>query len=164
MTAIAISMLVGSHLATYLDPHMASRIGAILIIFLGFWISIQRAGDNATADNPTIFSINLRPLGIIIQILKHPEKADFDLSGTISAKESLYLGLALAMDSLGIGLGAALAGYPVFLTVAATGVVNFLMISLGLRTGRCVPHTQVNHLTACISGLILIGIGILRML
>ena len=59
-----------------------------------------------------VFTLELRKLGVVIQILRSPSKADMDNSGSISTQEAMWLGIALSLDAFGAGLGAALLGFP----------------------------------------------------
>ena len=110
------------------------------------------------AEQP-IISVSIKPLGIIVQILKEPARADFDCSGIISAREA-FLGLALALDAMGAGVGVAMAGLNIFYTVLAVGVLKFILVNLGLLVGAFFNQAWIKSLSAVISGLILIIIGI----
>ena len=63
-----------------------------------------------------VLMIELKRIGIVIQILRTPQMADVDRSGIISASEALLLGIALSLDSFGAGLGAAMIGFSPLLT------------------------------------------------
>lgn len=59
----------------------------------------------------TVFSLEIRKLGLVIRILRTPSSADIDKSGSISGFEAMWLGIALSLDAFGAGLGAALLGF-----------------------------------------------------
>lgn len=162
--AVTISMLCGKGLAMALSPELASRLGALIILVLGSYFILQAVGEKisrieAEAEQP-IVTVCIKPLGIIIQILKEPAQADFDRSGTISAREAFFLGLALALDAMGAGIGVAMAGLNIFYTVLAVGVLKFILVNLGLLIGAFFNQAWIKSLSAVISGLIFIIIGI----
>jgi putative sporulation protein YtaF len=162
--AVSISMFCGRGLAMGLSPELASRLGALTILVLGSYFILQALGEKISsmdtgAEQP-IISVSIKPLGIIVQILKEPARADFDCSGTISAREAFFLGLALALDAMGAGIGVAMAGLNIFYTVLAVGVIKFIMVNLGLLVGAFFNQGWIKSLSGVISGLILIIIGI----
>lgn len=162
--AVTISMLCGKGLAMALSPELASRLGALTIMVLGSYFILQALGEKiskieAEAEQP-IVTVCIKPLGIIIQILKEPARADFDRSGTISTREAFFLGLALALDAMGAGIGVAMTGLNIFYTVLAVGVLKFILVNLGLLIGAFFNQAWIKSLSAVISGLIFIIIGI----
>ncbi len=162
--AVCFSMLCGQGLATLLPAGWAGKIGALLIAGIGCYFLLQAAcekinGVEGEEDQP-ILSLSIKPLGIIIQILREPAWADFDKSGVISAREAFFLGLALALDALGAGIGMAMTGMNIFYTVLAVGVLKFILVNLGLFIGAYFSHGLIKSLSAIIPGLIFIIIGI----
>mgnify|MGYP001362300128 CR=1 FL=1 len=109
--------------------------------------------------------IELRRFGLVIDVLRAPQAADMDRSGTISAPEAVLLGFALSLDALGAGFGAAMVGFPALpaslLIAAASGV--FLLA--GMRFGRtfAVKFGGAKAVSV-LPGLILITTGIARLL
>lgn len=102
-------------------------------------------------------------MGLVIQILKEPSRADLDFSGSISGREALALGLALALDALGTGVGAAAAGFSLFLTPLLIGCCQLLLVQVGLLLGRRWQPEKLGWRRAAIPGLILIAIGLWRL-
>lgn len=168
--AISISMFFGHFLGSYFSTIWAERIGSIILISMGCWIIFQaystaKVGNKAHCDQlveeeEPIITINIKFLGIVIQVLKQPEKADFDDSGVINLKEAAVLGFALAMDALGAGFGAAMAGYTPFLTPIAVGLFKFLLVTSGLYLGATKISTKFGSTVAFVPGLVLIILGI----
>ncbi len=162
--AVTLSMLCGQGLAAILTPGLANRIGAVAIASIGCYFLLQAFGEKideieGEEDQP-ILILSIKPLGIIIQILKEPARADFDKSGVISTGEAFFLGLALALDAMGAGIGMAMTGLNIFYAVLAVGVLKFILVNLGLLTGALFDHGLVKSLSAVIPGLIFIIIGI----
>ncbi|MCE5171343.1 MntP/YtaF family protein [Paenibacillus profundus] len=120
-----------------------------------------------TADsNPEprpVFRIQLRSLGLVIQILHTPSAADMDRSGTISSSEAAWLGVALSLDAFGAGIGAALLGYPPFATALIIALFSGTFLRIGLQVGiACAQFSWIGKLTF-IPGLMLIMMGIIKL-
>ncbi|MGE5422635.1 MAG: sporulation membrane protein YtaF [Ignavibacteriales bacterium] len=164
MTAVSLSMLVGHGIAVYFDPVIASRIGAVALIAVGLWfisdVWRSREENEDSKENQAIATLRIKPLGIIIQILREPSRADFDASGAISYREALFLGIALALDALGAGMGASLAGFKIITTVLMVGACKFILVSLGLWLGSKLEGDFVRKYSTLVSGLILCLLGL----
>ncbi len=168
--AISLSMFFGHFLGSFFSPVWAERIGSIILIAMGIWIIIQalqtqrsKTGKRELADSASeqIMIISIKMLGIVIQVLKQPEKADMDDSGVINAREAVILGFALAMDALGAGFGAAMTGFTPILTPIVVGIFKFLLVSLGLYIGASKINGKLGQRVAFLPGLVLILLGIL---
>ncbi|MDW7675506.1 MAG: sporulation membrane protein YtaF [Bacillota bacterium] len=172
--AITLSMFFGHLLGSFISPIWAERIGSTILVSMGLWIILQAYKTNcrrkvsardkenkSNLNQQKIVTISIKSLGIVIQILREPEKADFDESGTINSKEAVVLGFALAMDALGAGFGAAMAGFTPFLTPLAVGVFKFFLVSLGLHVGASKLSDRLGYHAAFVPGLVLILLGII---
>lgn len=165
--AVTVSMLCGKGLALIIPGGWAAKIGAVmlLIIALTYFIrAIKAKLAGVNVDQP-IFTLTIKSLGIIIQIIKEPSSADLDASGEISMHEAGWLGVALAVDSLGAGLGAAMAGLNILLTALSVGVINLIMINSGLGLGKMVKTRQIGESTSFVlAGIMFLCIGILKLM
>src|SRR5690554_4858738 len=97
---IGVAMLLG-HSVLYFVPEVWARLVSAGVIFLmGFvffaqaFIKYKFPADRE--DRRFIGRVRIKFLGIIIEILRQPEKADFDRSSTIDAREALFLGTAIS--------------------------------------------------------------------
>ncbi len=162
--AVTFSMLCGQGLAAVLPSGLASRVGAVTIIVIGCYFLLQafskKVSEVEGEDEQPILSLSIKPLGIIVQILREPARADFDKSGMISTGEAFFLGLALALDAMGAGIGMAMTGLNILYTVLAVGVLKFILVNLGLLIGTFFNHGLIKSLSAVIPGLIFIIIGV----
>jgi len=162
--AVTFSMLCGQGLAVILPPGLANRAGAVTITLIGCYFLLQACSEKVTGmegeEEQPILSLSIKPLGIIIQILREPARADFDKSGMISTGEAFFLGLALALDAMGAGICMAMTGLNIFYTVLAVGVLKFILVNIGLAIGAFFNHGLIKSLSAVIPGLIFIIIGI----
>lgn len=164
--AVAISMLCGKGL-TYLIPESwNSLIGAIILIIIGIYFLLGAGKDKIESlpanEEGSLITFSIRPLGIIVQILKEPAKADFDGSGVISTREAFFLGLALALDALGAGIALAMSGFNILLTTLAVGLLKFILVNSGLYLGKFVVNTKFKIVSALLPGLIFIILGLIE--
>jgi putative sporulation protein YtaF len=163
-SSVTLAMLFGKGLMCFLTPAAASRVGAVTIMVIGGFFLIQSlrqklCGMDVNDEDP-LLSLTVKPLGIIIQILKEPSKADFDRSGEIGLQEAFFLGLALAMDAFGAGIGIAMAGYNILLTAICVGMLKFILVKSGLMLGRIVQNEHWQFLSSVLTGLILLALGV----
>lgn len=167
---ILISMQLGVWISLVLSPLIAKWIGSFILIIIGVWAIIQVILSNKSNNNyskekkqiPKVISIEIKKLGLVIQILKTPIKADIDQSGTISPIEAIVLGVALSLDAFGAGLGAALLGFKPILTAATIAIMSGTFISIGMYLGFIFSRIQWFQKLTIIPGIILILIGLIK--
>ncbi len=167
------TLVLGNQLGLLVGCGLGQRLGGLLIIGLGLWGLWEVFSRRWDAQNQLIpgewpvpiWQVKIKRLGVIIQILRDPQKADLDQSGNISAGEAVFLGVALGMDSTGVGLGlgfSGLAGWWFPLTVV---VANLIFITLGQMLGRFSSQSFTYPQWVEYSpGLILILVGIFMLL
>jgi len=183
-SVIFIAMLVGDYLKAFVPLHYSKYIGAIILILIGIWSfyqymkqARQEEQDNVmdyTAEdsqqevkvhsNSTVLTLNLKRLGLVIQILRTPQTADVDRSGSISATEAIMLGLALSLDAFGAGIGAAFLHLPVILTVLTIMLSSSLFIMAGLWLGKKLSQFEFIRFVGILPSIILIVIGASKLL
>jgi putative sporulation protein YtaF len=120
-----------------------------------------------TDEEPAIkqlISIELRRLGLVIQILRTPSVADMDRSGNISSSEALLLGIALSLDAFGAGIGAALIGLTPVLTASAIAAASGTFLGIGLRVGFLYAEINWIRKLSLLPGCVLIIMGIMKLL
>ncbi|HET7579402.1 MAG TPA: sporulation membrane protein YtaF [Bacillales bacterium] len=162
-----ISMGFGQFLTHFVSPQAAKVTGGLILVCIGLWALLQffrssREKPDSTAER-FLLNVEIKKLGIVIQILRKPTVADVDRSGTISGAEALLLGAALSLDSFGAGIGAALMDYPLFWMAFTVAVMSGCCLAGGKRFGFLFADTQWLQKASFIPGLLLILIGILRM-
>ncbi len=170
VTAIVISMLCGQLFLSFVPAGLAHRTGGILLVLIGLWVLYQtrrssQADNDSREESSTgrVIKIHIRPLGLIVQILREPASADLDSSGVISPGEAIVLGAALAMDALGAGFAVSMMGMSIILTAAVVGLGHFFLTYLGLLAGRIITNRGVGRHLAVLPGLILITLGIIKL-
>lgn len=182
---ILTSMQIGVFLLKYISPDYAKLIGALILVGIGVWaiiqMFIQKNNDNELSSpvqtsnveqdqeeqaklKETVLTIELKWLGIIIQILRKPSSADMDRSGNISASEAALLGIALSLDAFGAGIGAALIGYNPYLTSVLIAISSGVFISIGLRIGYIFSNAGWIRRLSFLPGCILIIMGLMKMM
>ncbi len=165
--AISISMIIGQGISTYLTAQAASQIGALIMIALGiyfFILSIKNKVKTIESEvNKPLYSISIKPIGVIIQILKEPVAADFDASGEINVREALFLGMALAMDAMGAGIGFALTGSSVIMAAIWVGFIKFVVLRSGIFIGYRIQEKCNQNVIMALPGLIFVAIGLIEL-
>ncbi|MBY0201770.1 MULTISPECIES: MntP/YtaF family protein [Paenibacillus] len=110
-----------------------------------------------------VFTLELRKLGVVIQILRSPSKADMDNSGSISAQEAMWLGIALSLDAFGAGLGAALLGFPTLWTALVIALFSGAFLSLGMKVGLRFAAQRWMQKLSVLPALLLMIMGIFKL-
>jgi putative sporulation protein YtaF len=177
-TALArgISLLFGQLISPWLAVISPNVLGAAILMIIGSYQLIQAARKNITgkavpvmtgavgAEDTyiTLICIKLKIFGLVIKVLKTPNAADLDGSGTINAKESVILGVALSLDAFAAGMAAAMTGIS-FYVIALVAILQILMLRTGqLLTGK-LPSVILSKVKF-LPGLLLIMIGGLKLI
>jgi putative sporulation protein YtaF len=170
---ILLATLFGEWISEFVRPEFSNQIGAWILIAIGCW-AIYNFSQNKETKRPEtapseqhqaphkVINIEIKILGLVIQILKTPTAADVDRSGTISGSEAAVLGLALSLDAFGAGIGAAFMGYPPKITALLVSVLSTVFIILGLRIGFLYSDTDWVKKISFLPGVILILFGIFK--
>ncbi len=176
MLAMTFSMLVGHGVINLTNGIETSRIGAVILVGVGVWqvaqATLRKPGPEDEAvpalsynlgavEEDLLFNIYIRPMGLVIRVLRTPAVADMDGSGAINFREALLLGLALNLDAFGAGFGAALAGFSTWV-VPGVAFCQLLMVSLGGVLGHKFIPLSLSKRFALLPGIVLILIGIFK--
>ncbi len=176
--AIMLSMLTGRMVSAFFSPEAASMVGGMMLVGIGIWITFQAFFnykhslpqeeiadyDFLNSDRGESNVSNRRNFSFFSDILKDPQKADFDRSGEIRGREAVVLGVALAMDAFGAGFGAAMMGFNPFITSASVGVAKLVMLPAGFYLGNYYFSKQLGSKASYLSGFVLIILGMLNLL
>src|SRR5699024_2821010 len=106
------AMAIGQIIEAWISPRIAEKLGGFILIVIGTWIIVQmlRSEQQQKAikkkNEKMIVNLEIKSLGIVIQVLEKPAVADLDESGSITGIEALILGLALSLDAFGAGISA----------------------------------------------------------
>ncbi|WP_054957069.1 sporulation membrane protein YtaF [Paenibacillus dakarensis] len=186
---LGISMQAGVLLQRVISPSIASYMGAIILIMMGCWSFIQqiRSKSNPLCEEKQIltkisnaehtvsgqgsvfgqqmavFSLEIRKLGLVIQILRSPSRADMDDSGSISSWEAMWLGIALSLDAFGAGLGAAMLGLSPWLTSLFAALFSGVFLVLGMKVGFRFASRGGMKYISYLPAILLIFMGIMKL-
>jgi putative sporulation protein YtaF len=153
MVAAFLSITFGNILSSYISPSMANWTGSALIILVGIW-SIW-SGINEPVQVP----LQSNAKQGLTSLLRNPSKADTDGNHIISWKESLTLGLALALNCIAGGFGVGVSGLSPIATTLFIGIFSLITIELGVRLGYQIALTWFGKYSNVIGGILIIGIG-----
>ncbi|AEF93895.1 sporulation protein YtaF [Desulfotomaculum nigrificans CO-1-SRB] len=169
VVTILVSMLAGRMVSQLISATFAHRLGGIILLLVGIWILIQSLRENRKENQEegpeeiqTVMELRIRFLGVVIQVLREPSRADLDSSGVISAREAVLLGAALAMDAFGAGFAVSMMGFNPFLTAAVVGIGHIILTYAGLLAGKTFACSCFGRQLAMLPGCILIAMGILK--
>lgn len=140
----AVFTFVGSTAGGWLTPRLAERIGGLILVAMGLWIGWEGIRDgrrnHVASGADLLLSLRVRPLGVMIQVMRYPEIADVDRSGQLGAGEAVLLGSALALDTFGAGLAAGLGGASWILVGLAVGIMTLGGFVGGTALGQRAPE------------------------
>lgn len=163
VAALWLAVWIGRLIGGVLPQALARLLGGTLLIILGLWTAAKAFLEGERFADGPVMSWRIRSLGLVVQIVREPLRADFDSSGTIDDLEALWLGSALALDALGAGFLAALGGGMPAILPLLIGFANWVFLSMGLAAGRLLGGVK-GRLLPVLPGLILVIIGIIQML
>ena len=139
-------------------------MGGIILIALGGWVLYQFFHPEKEKDilphEKVIINLEIKSLGIVINILKKPMGADFDKSGTITGVEAIMLGLALSLDAFGAGIGAVMLGFSPGYLAIAVALLSSLLVFLGIKARILFISNCMVAKVFLFPGVLLIIIGI----
>jgi len=162
----AISVLAGHFLSRYIT--VAGELGALMIVGIGVWVALHKTSTNNSlpAAIPVMrtYSVPIKALSCVVQIIKNPSAADLDANGFISTKEAMALGFTLSFNCIATGVGAGLTGLAPLPSALAVFLFSMMTISAGYLIGWKTTSNRFEHLSQVISGVLLILIGIYELL
>ena len=156
-TLVAVS--AGQTLARSLNFQLAHLLGVLVMAVLGGWICLKALVDGLATpgEGPQeIYKLRVRPLGLVISILKEPLHADLDRSGSIDLKEATLLGVALALNCVAGGVAVGLVQLPGLATALAVGILSYLSFWAGWHLGRTAGTRLMAPRAGVAAGLLMI--------
>ena len=149
-----LSMLLGTILGKFIPRYICNYIGAILLIFVGLWMTLnyfkeQKISKNYYCDYDEILTKN--------------KTADIDGSGNIELKEAVSLALALSINNFALGIGASMSGISISLTTVFTFIFSVLILILGLKIGNSFLSEIFGKYSGLLSAIIIILMGVFQL-
>ncbi|WP_188206388.1 sporulation membrane protein YtaF [Alkalibacillus aidingensis] len=160
----SVSFLLGGwagEFVKFIMPFISHILGGLIFIAIGLWVIWQWIEDqkekvryyypieNVTFNFKTIW-----------EILKQPQIADRDRSGSITGMESVAVAIALSLDSFASGIGAAFIELPSLVVASVVGLSSMFFLLCGSGLGKWMHRFAWIHPLSFIPGLILISLGI----
>ncbi|AOY75031.1 sporulation membrane protein YtaF [Clostridium formicaceticum] len=170
VTLLSFGFFAGNLLTKLVPTVVTEFIGASILVAIGLWFIAQswlnyKYPKEKVPQLTSIAVISINSLGIAINILRDPSKADLDISGIIDTKEAVLLGIALAIDSLAIGIAVSLSSvFIILFTLLLVAVMNLVFLLSGMFIGRNYIASHLKEKTAFIPGLILLLLGLTRLI
>lgn len=156
--ATFVSSLFGNLLSNYIPNYLGNVIGGSIVSIMGIYTIINAILEKIR--NKKIQDSNHIYIDSIKAVMKDPSIADRDYSGDISLKESILLGIALAVNCLGTGFGAGMTGVNIFILTAIIGFFSLFTIYFGALIGKRYASKLLGDKATLISGLLLLFVGI----
>ncbi|MFB5663570.1 sporulation membrane protein YtaF [Alteribacillus sp. HJP-4] len=165
-----VSVLLGAAgaglLTQFIPDAVTETIGGMLLIAIGSWAVLQVMKKEKPAASETLeidkgSSTNF--MKQTIEIIKTPEKADMDDSGSISWGEAVLLSAALSLDAFGAGISAALLGLNAYYLAAAVAVLCAFFLAGGRSAGEKLSAFQSVQKLSFAPGVLLICLGLLNL-
>lgn len=161
---MAVAMGLGKSIELFISPIAADRLGGIVLVLIGAWVLFQffrpSSQNSEQIEEKLLVKVEIKSLGLVINILKKPMVADLDKSGTITGMEAFLLGLALSLDAFGAGIGAALLGFSPFIMAILVAVMSSLFVYTGIKSGSVFSKKRWVQKFSLLPGILLILIGI----
>lgn len=160
------SMLAGTSLIGPAHAALASALGRTALLGVGLW-QIHRGWRQylgiRTREAPgrPLATFRLRPLGVLVQVLHDPTRADLDSSGRLDASESALLGLALGLDAFAAGFGTGMLGFPLQI-IPTVAIACPLLLAAGTALGRRIATDWLSRRGFALPGLIICAIALLK--
>jgi putative sporulation protein YtaF len=155
MVAAYLSITAGTLISQFISLSIANFVGSFLLIFLGLKCIIESLKQEKEEAAVAVHSNSN-----LTKVMKEPDALDLNNDKVISWKESILLGLALAINCLALGLGAGITGVsPLFATISI-GFFSVLTIAVGSLVGSKLSGSRIGKYSNFAAGLLLILIGI----
>lgn len=161
----ALAMICANMIGRSVDTHLATVLGAVLMIILGLWSIFV---EYMTVDTAVEGRLSQRKLKIsvgrlVIKIMADPEKADLDLSNEIGPIEGVFLGLALGIDNMVATFAACLTGPMPVYTPIIMAITQVAFIFAGLHASSFLVSDRIKQRAPYLSGIVLLLLGLIRL-
>ncbi|WP_085509075.1 sporulation membrane protein YtaF [Thalassobacillus devorans] len=154
-----VAITAGNMLNDFLPEHAGENLGAFILIGLGAWFLLQLimpSKESGEEKEPSTWSSPS-------DILKDPELADMDNSGSIKGWEAVLLAMALSLDTLGAGISAAFMKLPSLITALSIGFMTSFLLYTGLKLGHRFSKCEWVDKAVVVPGIMLILLGIFKL-
>lgn len=159
-TAItAISLLAGNLLQPYISEKLAASVSFAILFILGvvkLLDSITKSIIRKHSNFRRELRFSLFNFRFLLRLYADPEKADVDLSKSLSTAEAASLAIALSFDGIAVGFGAALAGINAWIIIICSLFMGLLALYLGVFLGNRLSRNSAVNLSWLGGGLLIV--------
>lgn len=163
---LIVSIGFGSIIKGFIPENLTSFICFGVLFILGFmrlFEGLLKQYLNKKATSSGNIELELLHFKLVLNVYADATLADIDHSQTLSAKEALYLGIALSLDSLVIGFSVALASVNILQVTIFSLLFNSVAIILGGVLGsKCAEKLNLD--LSWLAGATLILLALLKLL
>ncbi|WHY21711.1 manganese efflux pump [Paenibacillus sp. G2S3] len=154
MLATYISITSGEYVSEYFSEANGNAIGGCLILFMGIWSirAVYKKPTSTETAQSAMDGIESTPLVT--------SNSDSGYRQVLEWQESIWLGVALAINCIATGFGAGISGVNAAFTAISVGVFSFITVAVGLKIGNRFSKTWFGKHSELIGGLLLAGIGL----
>ncbi len=164
---LLLSWSIGQMLLVFISEVVAKIVSAGLLIIFGSVILLKANLDAKYPPNEsekTIKKIRIKPLSIVISIIREPSASDFDKSGEIDNYEALYLGVALSIDAFSIGIIVSLFELSILPFLLITAISNVGMLKIGEILGEKLEKMMDDRIIKLVSGAVMLIVGLVKLI
>lgn len=158
---VLLAMTIGNLITNFISEDAAGRFGGVLLIGIGLF-SLYNMLKKPKSDHSSQKEQQKEPT--FQSLIDSPANADRDQSGSISPRESIFLGIALALDAFGAGIGAAIIGYEPIVTAILVGLMSGTFVFSGMKLGLFLIRWEKLQRLGYLAPLLLIALGIFNTL
>lgn len=160
---LAVALLCGAAVSQFAPGAVTKTVSFLVLFILGIVKLFE--GSLKTLIRKTDgkkLAFSLFSLRFILNIYAEPEKADKDMSRTLSAAEAAFLAFALSLDGIAVGFGAGLATAGLWEIILFSLVSDILAVVGGARLGQKAAEKLPLELS-WVGGAILILLALMRL-
>ncbi len=159
---LALALLFGAAVAHLVPVYVTKTVSFAILFLLGI-VKLFESSLKAfiRKSNGRKLTFSLFRLRFILNVYAEPEKADKDMSRTLSAAEAAFLAFALSLDGIAVGFGAGLASVGLVEIILFSLFSDILAVVFGARLGRKAAEKLPMDLS-WLGGMILIVLALMK--
>ncbi len=160
---LALSLSIGNAASQIIPQNISKIICFIIFLILGISKSCESLLKGYINKNQKRnLKLKLFDLNFVLTVYADSSKADIDNSKILSAKEAIYLALALSFDNFAAGFGFALANIHYLQIIVLSLVLNTVAVGAGHFLGEKLTQKSKKDFS-WIGGLMLVIIAITKL-
>ena len=145
---LAVSLLLGSAVRGLLPQGLTTALCFLLLMLLGIAKLLDSITKSIIRKHSNInrkVRFSMFNFKFILSLYADPEKADVDLSRSISPSEAVSLSAALSLDGLAAGFSAAMGDISIPAVIIASLIVTTAAVMLGSALGNKLAGKQAGQ-------------------